>query len=121
MKKIAIIHQEMNSDCIEILKECIVKEKELRKYQIDENTMIHKLPEGIINSFLDFISGFSLRYREILLEEIKKGRLTIECWEDEDDKNENRENKSNVRERISNIMSNSNNLFEDTDFDECPF
>ncbi|AHW61684.1 hypothetical protein SAMN05444285_14231 [Draconibacterium orientale] len=119
MKKISIIHQEQNSDCIEILKECIVEEKELKKFQIDEKTLIHKLPEGIINSFLDFISDFKPRHREVLLKEIKEGRLVIECWEDEE--NDSIRHNSKERRWIDKLASKTNDALKDPEIDECPF
>lgn len=78
-KKIQLIHQEPGSECIEILKSAIVEDKILKSYIIDNHTLIKNLPEGVINAFLDFLSPFQDRHRSIILEEIKKGKLTLEC------------------------------------------
>lgn len=82
MKRIKLIHKEENSDCMEILKDTIVEDRELNKYKIDKNTLLQNLPEGLVNSFLDFLAGYTREEREMTLEMIKNGTLELECTED---------------------------------------
>lgn len=82
MKRIKLIHKEENSDCMEILKDTIVEDQELKKYRINEHTLLQNLPEGIVNSFLDFLAGFKREEREITLRMIKNGTLELVCTED---------------------------------------
>lgn len=82
MKRIKLIHKEENSDCMEILKDTIVEDQELKKYRINEHTLLQNLPEGIVNSFLDFLAGFNREEREITLRMIKNGTLELVCTED---------------------------------------
>jgi hypothetical protein len=81
-QKIQLVHKEPGQECIEILKCAIVEDKVLKKYRIDKNTLINALPEQIINSFLDFLGKFELSHREIILELIKKGEITLICDEE---------------------------------------
>lgn len=81
-KKIQLIHKEADEECFEILKSAIVADKVLKKYEINKNTLIEKLPEDVINGFLDFLSDFSGEHRTAILELIKKGKITLTC-EDE--------------------------------------
>ncbi|MFW6272554.1 MAG: hypothetical protein ACOC2U_02090 [bacterium] len=81
-KKIQLIHKEPNQECFEIFKSTIVEDKQLKRYEINEHTLIENLPENVINSFLDFLSGFSLRHKAVILEEIKKGNISLECADD---------------------------------------
>jgi hypothetical protein len=81
-QKIQLVHKEPGQECIEILKCAIVEDKVLKKYEIDKNTLINTLPEKIINSFLDFLGKFELSQREIILELIKKGEITLICDEE---------------------------------------
>lgn len=82
MKRIKLIHKEENSDCMEILKDTIVEDRELMKYKIDKNTLLQNLPEGVVNSFLDFLTGFTRVEREMTLKMIKNGTLELECTEE---------------------------------------
>ncbi|WP_340110997.1 hypothetical protein [Maribellus mangrovi] len=82
-KKVEIIHQEHNEDCFEILKSTIVEDKVLKRYRIDKDTLLHELPEKIVNEFLDFL-GSDEQHRNLMLHMIKSGTLVINCWEDEE-------------------------------------
>ena len=81
MKKVQMIHQEQNEECFEILKSCIVEDKQLKKYRIDKNTLLQNLPEKIVNEFLDFL-GTDEQFRSQMLYMIKKGSLVLNCWEE---------------------------------------
>ena len=32
-----------------------VEDKEFKKYRIDQDTLLHELPEAVVNEFLDFL------------------------------------------------------------------
>lgn len=81
MKRIDLIHKEKNEKCFEILKSTIVKDKDLEKYRIDKNTLLHELPEKVVNEFLDFL-GQQGEFRDLTLYMIKSGTLVLHCWED---------------------------------------
>ena len=81
MKKVDLIHKE----CFEILKSTIVKDKKRKRYTIDKDTLLHELPTEVVDKFLDFISGLDSVSLQITFEMIKNGRLTFECWEDEEE------------------------------------
>jgi hypothetical protein len=81
MKTIQLIHREHNEECFEVLKSVIIEDKKLKKYTIDKHTMLEKLPEKIVNEFLDFL-GTDEQHRELMLYMIKSGTLTITCEED---------------------------------------
>ena len=81
-KKVQLIHKEPDSECMEILKSAIVNDKVLKKYKIDENTLIQNLPENVLNNFLEYLAGFELHSQEVLLELIKKGEIGLECSDD---------------------------------------
>ncbi|RIH63790.1 hypothetical protein D1164_17805 [Mariniphaga sediminis] len=81
MKRIKLIHREPHSECMETLKETIVKDSDLKIYLIDKDTLIQNLPEKIVNNFLDFLSGYNRKDREILLKMIKEGSLILDCSE----------------------------------------
>ncbi|RKD90015.1 hypothetical protein [Mangrovibacterium diazotrophicum] len=83
-KKIELIHKEQNEDCFEILKSTIIEDKELKEYRIDKDTLLHELPETIVNAFLDFL-GTEKRHRDLMLYLIKKGSLVIHCWDDDEE------------------------------------
>ena len=121
MKKIQLIHKEHNEECFEILKSTIVKDNELKKFNIDKDTLLHKLSEKEINVFLDFLSKFSREHRQLTLEMIKNGTLTLHCWEDEEDNNEPVKYNSKVKDRIDKLMSNTNDELINPESDECPF
>ena len=87
-KRVELIHKEQNEECFEILKSTIVEDKELKKFRIDKDTLLHELPEWIVNEFLDFLSGFNREHRQLTLEMIKNGTLTLNCWEDEEDRDD---------------------------------
>ncbi len=86
MKRVELIHKEPDEECFEILKSTIIEDKELKKYRIDKDTLLHELPENIVNEFLDFL-GTDEHYRNLMLYMIKSGSLIINCWEDEEDDN----------------------------------
>ena len=81
MKKLLLIHQEQDSECLEVLKSCIVEDKHLKKYRIDKHTLLHKLPEKVVNQFLDFL-GSDAQFRQQMLYMIKSGSLVITCEDD---------------------------------------
>ncbi|WP_321347085.1 hypothetical protein [uncultured Draconibacterium sp.] len=81
MKTIQLIHREHNEECFEVLKSLIVEDEKLKKYTIDKHTLLEKLPEKIVNEFLDFL-GTEKQHRELMLYMIKSGTLTITCEED---------------------------------------
>jgi hypothetical protein len=99
MKNLEIIHKEPNEECFEILKSTIVEDKELKKYRIDKDTLLHELPEEIVNEFLDFL-GTDEQHRDLMLHMIKTGTLVIHCWDDEE------ENKEGIIYRRKNIRKN---------------
>ncbi|MCK3683977.1 hypothetical protein [Maribellus sp. YY47] len=82
MKKIQLIHKEHHEECMEVLKSTIVKDEDLDKFTIDKDTLLHELPEPVINAFLDFLSSYRGELRQIALKMIKEGTLILECWED---------------------------------------
>lgn len=87
MKRINLIHKEQNEECFEILKSTIVEDKELKKYRIDKDTLLHELPESIVNEFLDFL-GTEEQHRNLMLHMIKTGSLVMNCWEDDEENKE---------------------------------
>ncbi len=88
MKKVDSPLKETNEECFEILKNTIVKDKELKKYTIDKDTLLHKLPEDVIDGFLDFLSGFDSISQQATLKMIKDGIMTIECQEEDEKEND---------------------------------
>jgi len=44
--------------------------KRLKKYRIDKDTLLHELPENVINEFLDFL-GTDKQHRNLMLYLIK--------------------------------------------------
>jgi hypothetical protein len=81
MKKVELIHKEKNEECFEVLLSAIIKSSELEKYKIDMDTLLHELPENVVNEFLDFL-GRQGEFRELTLHMIKSGSLVIHCWEE---------------------------------------
>ncbi len=81
MKQIQLIHQETDSECFETLKSCIIEDKVLKTWRIDKDTLLHKLPEKVVNEFLDFL-GSDVQFRQQMLYMIKSGSLVITCKED---------------------------------------
>lgn len=79
--KLQLIHQESDSECIEVLKSCIIEDKVLKTWRIDKHTLLHKLPEKVVNQFLDFL-GSDAQFRQQMLYMIKSGSLVITCEED---------------------------------------
>lgn len=84
MKRINLIHKEPYEECFEILKSTIVEDKILKKYRIDRDTLLHALPESIVNESLDFL-GTDEQHCNLMLHMIKTGSLVINCWEDNED------------------------------------
>uniref|UniRef100_UPI003217B60B hypothetical protein n=1 Tax=uncultured Draconibacterium sp. TaxID=1573823 RepID=UPI003217B60B len=84
MKQLQLIHQEPDENCFEVLKTCIVEDKELKKYRIDKDTLLQKLPGKVVNEFLDFL-GTDEQHRSLMLYMIIKGSLVVNCWEDDKD------------------------------------
>ncbi|WP_147384350.1 hypothetical protein [Maribellus luteus] len=82
-KRVQLIHQELDEDCFEVLKTCIVENKQLKKYRIDKDTLLQNLPEKVVNEFLDFL-GTDERHRSLMLYMIKKGSLVVNCWEEQE-------------------------------------
>lgn len=82
MKRIELLHKEKNEECIEILKSTIIEDTVLKKYRIDKDTLLHELPEKIVNEFLDFL-GNQGEFRELTLHMIKSGTLVLNCWDED--------------------------------------
>jgi hypothetical protein len=98
-KKVDIIHKEPNEECFEILKSTIVEDKELKKYRIDKDTLLHELPEAVVNEFLDFL-GTEERHRNLMLHMIKTGSLVMNCWEDDEEfKNVRKNGSKHIRRK----------------------
>lgn len=81
MNAVNIIHKELDSECLQVLKSCIVEDKVLKTWRIDKHTLLHKLPEKVVNEFLDFL-GSNAQFRQQMLYMIKSGSLVITCEED---------------------------------------
>ena len=79
--RLALVHKEPNEECLEVLKSCIVEDKQLKEYRIDKDTLLQNLPESVVNEFLDFL-GTDQQHRKLMLYLIKKGSLIIICTED---------------------------------------
>jgi hypothetical protein len=79
MKRVKLVHKDPRTDCMEVLKDTIVKDTDLKKYRIDKDTLIQNLPEVVVNHFLDFLSGYSRRNRDTILKMIKNGTLILDC------------------------------------------
>ena len=120
MKKVKLIHQEENSDCIEILKDAIVEEKELKKFHIDKHTLLQNLPEGIVNSFLDYIADFSLKQKQLLLEMTKEGTIALNCWDD-DDETISEAHRLKLKEESKKSQQQFKGLFDELDEMDVPF
>lgn len=82
MKRLQLIHQEQGSECFEILMSTIVEDKQLKEWTIDKNTLLHTLPEHIVNQFLNLL-GTDERQRSLMLYLIAKGSLVIHCDEED--------------------------------------
>jgi hypothetical protein len=80
MKQLQLIHKEPDSKCLEVLKSCIIEDKALKTWRIDKHTLLHKLPEKVVNEFLDFL-GSDAQFRQQMLYMIKSGSLVIICEE----------------------------------------
>ena len=65
--------------CNEILKNTIIEDNELKKFGIDKVTLLHELPEKMVNEFLNFI-GNQGEFRELILSMIKSGTWVLNCW-----------------------------------------
>lgn len=83
-KKVQLIHKEPNEECFEILKSAIVEDKVLKKFRIDQHTLIANLPEKVINSFLDFLAQYESEQRKFIIQSIKRGAITVKCEEEFD-------------------------------------
>ncbi len=81
MKRINLIHKEPDRECFEVLKRSLVEEKELKKFRIDENTLIQNLPEKIVNEFFEFL-GIDKQHHDLMLNLNKTGALIIEFEEE---------------------------------------
>lgn len=81
MIQIKLLHKEPDEKCYEILKSSIVEVKELKKFKIDKDTLLHNLPEEIVNEFLDFLGPVG-KHRDLILQLIKEGRIILHCWDD---------------------------------------
>ncbi len=82
MIQVKLLHKEPKEKCYEILKSAIVEDKELKKFNIDKNTLLKNLSEDLVNEFLDFL-GHAGQHRHSTLQLIKEGRIILHCWEDE--------------------------------------
>jgi hypothetical protein len=82
MIQIKLLHKEPNEKCYEILKSAIVENKELKRFNINKNTLLQNLPEELVNEFLDFLGPVG-QHRILTLQLIKEGRIILHCWEDE--------------------------------------
>ena len=82
MIQIKLLHKEPNEKCYEILKSAIVENRELKKFNINKNTLLQNLPEELVNEFLDFLGPVG-QHRYMTLQLIKEGRIILHCWEDE--------------------------------------
>ena len=118
-KRVELIHKEHNEECFEILKSTIVKDNELKKFRIDKDTLLHELPEKVVNEFLDFLSGFNREHRQITLGMIKNGTLILHCWEDEE--GDNIGHFPQERDRIEKLVSEINEIHVNPESDEFPF
>ncbi|NQU85236.1 MAG: hypothetical protein HQ541_05700 [Mariniphaga sp.] len=81
MKRINLIHKEPDNHCFEVLKRSLVEDKELKKFGIDENTLLQNLPEKIVNNFLEFL-GIDKKSHDLMLRLNKSGALIIEFEEE---------------------------------------
>ena len=77
MKRILLIHKEPDKKCFEVLKRSLVDERDLKKFRIDENTRLQKLPEKIVDKFLKFLK-IDGQTRVLMLHLNKSGALIIE-------------------------------------------
>ena len=111
MKTINLIHKEHNEECFEILKSTIVEDRVINKYRIDKDTLLHKLPEKIVNEFLDFI-GSDDQHRSLMLYMIKSGTLIIECWDDDEESSNS--SKIHLRNKKSNPIIDNKGKYDDT-------
>ncbi len=121
-KNIQLIHKEQNEECFEIIKSTIVEDKELKKYRIDKDTLLHELPESIVNEFLDFL-GTDEQHRNLMLHLIKTGSLVMNCWEDQnEDKSKNKfTNTKEGYDRQVRLDPKSYGLFDDDNGNGLPF
>ena len=119
-KRIQLIHKEPEEECMEVLKSAIVAEKQLKEFNIDEHTSLHKLPEGIVNSFLDFIADFTLKQKQFLLEMIKDGVIILTCWDD-DDESLSEQSKLVVKEEVKKSQQEIKDLYNEWHDLDAPF
>ncbi len=110
MKRVELLHKEYNEECFEILKSTIVEDKELKKYRIDKDTLLHELPVAIVNEFLDFL-GTDEQHRNLMLHMIKTGSLIMNCWEDDN------ENSKGIKFDLKNTRRNPNLNIKQKPFD----
>jgi hypothetical protein len=86
MIQIKLLHKEPNEKCYEILKSANIDDNELKKFNINKNTLLQNLPEKLVNEFLDFLGPVG-QHRILTLQLIKEGRIILRCWEDEFEEN----------------------------------
>jgi len=80
MKRVNLIHKEPDKECFEVLKRSLVEDKDLKKFRIDENTLLQKLPEKIVDKFLEFLQ-IDRQSRDLMLRLNKSGALIIKFEE----------------------------------------
>ena len=122
MKRIDLIHKEKHEECFEILKSNIIEDKELKKFRIDKDTLLHELPESIVNEFLDFLSTDE-QHRSLILQLIKSGSLVIHCWEDENDSWNSAKANNRIRKEklFKGVKGNYDDTFDKPTDNELPF
>ncbi|MDX9881225.1 MAG: hypothetical protein RBS73_04105 [Prolixibacteraceae bacterium] len=79
MKKYQLKHQEVHTDCAEILKEYIVEENGV--FIIDGKIEFSELPTNVLNSVLDWLNEFDPINRQNVLNLLQQGRIILECTE----------------------------------------
>lgn len=80
MKRVNLIHKEPDKECFEVLKRSLVKDQDLNKFRIDENTLLENLPEKKVNKFLKFLQ-IDRQARDLMLRFHKSGALIIKFEE----------------------------------------
>ena len=80
MKRVNLIHKEPDKECFEVLKRSVVEDNDLKKFRIDENTLLQNLPEKLVDKFLEFLN-IDRKTRDLMLRMHKSGALIIKFEE----------------------------------------
>ena len=81
MKRVILIHKEPDRECFEVLKRSNIEERILKKFSIDENTLLQKLPMKKVDKFLEILK-IDRQARDFMLRLNRLGALFIEIEEE---------------------------------------